>query len=123
MFGNFTFESTEQLVADVQSWLDDPATNYGLELIGDESANQTAKRLYSREFGKSEERPMLTVVYTGGTFPGDLNGDGVVDPADLAIVLGNWGPCPDPPKKCDADLTGDGEVGPADLAIVIANWS
>ena len=24
----------------------------------------------------------------------DLNDDGVVGPADLAIVLGNWGPCP-----------------------------
>jgi hypothetical protein len=25
--------------------------------------------------------------------PGDLNGDGVVDGADLASLLANWGPC------------------------------
>lgn len=26
--------------------------------------------------------------------PADLDGDGVVGPPDLAILLGNWGPCP-----------------------------
>lgn len=55
-------------------------------------------------------------------FPGDLDLDGVVDPADLAIILGNWGPCPAPPESCLADLNGDGIVGPADLAIVLGNW-
>lgn len=54
--------------------------------------------------------------------PGDLDGDGIVGPADLAIVLGNWGPCPAPPDACIADLDGDGSVGPADLAIILGNW-
>ena len=58
----------------------------------------------------------------GKGVPGDLNGDGMVDPADLAIVLGNWGPCKLPPDECLADLDGDGIVGPADLAIVLGNW-
>lgn len=26
--------------------------------------------------------------------PGDVNGDGMVDGADLSIILGTWGPCP-----------------------------
>ena len=30
----------------------------------------------------------------GKTLPGDLNGDGLVDGADLAGVLSAWGPCP-----------------------------
>lgn len=52
---------------------------------------------------------------------GDLDGDGVVGPADLAIILGNWGPCADP-SDCPADLDGDGVVGPIDLAVVLGNW-
>lgn len=50
--------------------------------------------------------------------PGDLDGDGVVNAVDLAILLGSWGPC----VGCDADLNDDGVVGPADLAIVLGNW-
>ena len=49
---------------------------------------------------------------------GDINGDGMVDPQDLAILLGNWGPCP----GCPADLDGDGVVGPLDLATLLGNW-
>ena len=58
----------------------------------------------------------------GTTIPGDLNGDGIVDATDLALVLGKWGPCPDPPADCPADLNSDGEVNAADLAIVLGNW-
>ena len=52
--------------------------------------------------------------------PGDLNHDGAVGPADLAIVLGNWGSIP--PNDPIADLNCDGTVGPADLAIILGNW-
>ncbi len=58
---------------------------------------------------------------TGGNTPGDLDGDGDVDAADLAGLLAAWGPCP-PTAACAADLDGDGEAGPADLAILLANW-
>ncbi|MCA9283703.1 MAG: hypothetical protein KDA22_00705 [Phycisphaerales bacterium] len=51
--------------------------------------------------------------------PGDLNRDGVVNPADLAILLAAWGPSP-PPNP--ADINGDGVVGPADLAALLAAW-
>jgi probable HAF family extracellular repeat protein len=49
---------------------------------------------------------------------GDLTGDGVVGPADLAALLASWGNC----GTCPADLSGDGIVGPADLAQLLANW-
>lgn len=52
----------------------------------------------------------------------DLNDDGSIDAADLAILLGSWGPCPDPPTTCPADLDGDGIVGAADLAILLGAW-
>ncbi len=45
----------------------------------------------------------------------DLNGDGSVGAADLAILLAAWGPC----GGCAADLDGNGSVGEAgDLAIL-----
>ncbi len=54
--------------------------------------------------------------------PADLNGDGLVDAADLALVLSAWGPCGKRPGGCPADLTGDGLVDAADLAMVLADW-
>lgn len=53
--------------------------------------------------------------------PGDLDGDGMVGPMDLALLLGNWGPCPDP-DNCPADLNLDGSVNADDLAILLSNW-
>lgn len=53
---------------------------------------------------------------------GDLNGDGTVDVFDLLVLLGSWGPCPDPPDACPADLNGDSSVGILDLLILLANW-
>ncbi len=50
---------------------------------------------------------------------GDLNGDGVVNGADLAALLNSWGNCSD----CAADLNGDGIVGGADLALLLNAWS
>ena len=47
--GGVTWESTDQLVEDVQSWLDDPSMNYGWILIGNEGAQRTTKRFDSKE--------------------------------------------------------------------------
>ncbi|TVQ33606.1 MAG: hypothetical protein EA376_01755 [Phycisphaeraceae bacterium] len=58
----------------------------------------------------------------GGFTLGDLNGDGSVGSADLAILLGSWGVCPPEPKPCPADISGDGSVGSADLATLLGNW-
>jgi len=54
--------------------------------------------------------------------PGDLNGDGVVDGADLGILLNSWGPCRDG-NPCLGDLNGDGAIDGADLGILLNNWS
>lgn len=52
----------------------------------------------------------------------DINHDCKVNGSDLALVLGAWGPCPDP-ENCPADLNGDGIVNGADLALVLGNWT
>ncbi len=49
--------------------------------------------------------------------PGDLDGSGTVDAADLAILLGQWG------GAGSADLDGDGSVSAADLAILLGFWN
>lgn len=56
----------------------------------------------------------------GGGTPctGNLNGDNEVNAADLAILLGAWGPC----KGCPENLNGIGEVDAADLAILLGAW-
>ena len=53
--------------------------------------------------------------------PGDLNGNGCVDAADLAIILNNWNR-PIPPGDPRADATGDVIVNAFDLAIVLTQW-
>ncbi|TVQ31350.1 MAG: hypothetical protein EA376_09570 [Phycisphaeraceae bacterium] len=63
-----------------------------------------------------------TIGFVLRAIPGDLTGDGNVGSADLAILLGSWGPCPPAPDPCSADLSGDGAVGSADLAILLGNW-
>jgi len=50
---------------------------------------------------------------------GDLDGDGVVDGADLGALLAQWGTC----DGCSGDLNGDGVVDGADLGILLANWT
>ena len=54
------------LAADVQAWLDGPATNFGWLIRGDESTTETAKRFDSRENGNIANRPSLIVDYTPG---------------------------------------------------------
>ncbi len=53
-----------------------------------------------------------------GPIPGDLNQDGVVDGADLGLLLTQWGSCPD----CIADLNDDDVVDGADLGLLLASW-
>ena len=60
--GQYTWNSA-QMVADVQSWLDNPASNFGWLVFGDETAIATAKRFDTRE---SASPPMLTIEFIPG---------------------------------------------------------
>lgn len=59
--GAYTWASPA-LTGDVAAWLADPATNFGWALLGDETANRTAKRFDSRE-NEPTARPRLTVTF------------------------------------------------------------
>lgn len=58
-----------------------------------------------------------TIVAWPGFIPGDFNGDGLVNGADLATLLSQWG------GPGSADLNGDGVVNGTDLAELLANWT
>jgi hypothetical protein len=68
----YTWDSTPQLVADVQAWLDAPASAFGWLVMGDESMNQTAKRFESREQELVDFRPKLEIEYQAVPAPGAL---------------------------------------------------
>ncbi len=61
--GSYTWDSTSQLVSDVQGWLDNPTTNFGWLVLGDESKSQTTKRFASRDNPEAANRPVLVVEY------------------------------------------------------------
>jgi hypothetical protein len=62
--GFYTWGPTQQLRDDVQGWLDDPATNFGWLVRGNESQLQTARRFGSRNNLNAALRPSLAVEFT-----------------------------------------------------------
>ncbi len=59
--GVVTLSSTAGLVADAQSWLDQPSGNFGWILIGEEAVARNARKFFSRE---STSPPSLRIEYT-----------------------------------------------------------
>ncbi|HMQ15063.1 MAG TPA: hypothetical protein PKC49_03740, partial [Phycisphaerae bacterium] len=58
-----------------------------------------------------------------GGIPGDLDGDGHVNQADLGILLASFGKCEgDAGYNPVADIDGDGCVGQGDLGVLLANF-
>lgn len=82
--GSYTWASTPALVADVQGWLNTPASDFGWVLIGNESTNPTAKSYHSRESLNGALQPTLTVDYTG---PGGGGGGAVPTLSEWGLIL------------------------------------
>ncbi|MCH9023359.1 MAG: DNRLRE domain-containing protein, partial [Planctomycetes bacterium] len=61
-FGSYIWNSI-QLAADVQAWLDNPTSNFGWIVIGNETTPGTAKRFDTRENSIPANRPILTIEY------------------------------------------------------------
>ncbi len=51
---------------------------------------------------------------------GDLNNDGVINGADIGILLSDWGPTM--PVNANSDINRDEEVNGADLGVLLSNW-
>jgi hypothetical protein len=61
--GFYTWDTTTNMVADVQTWLAAPAANFGWLLLGNETTTTTAKRFNTREHSDPTTRPALMVEY------------------------------------------------------------
>jgi hypothetical protein len=61
--GSYTWDSTPDLVSDVQAWLDEPDSNFGWIMVMTGTASGTAKRFNSRENGDAGSRPKLQIEY------------------------------------------------------------
>lgn len=106
----------------------DPATNLPAEVIGGGAFTMREpiptpldRPLVAGEWLRiTDDTGMHTPIFiVGNPCLADLNGDGLVNGADLAALLAAWGPCGDP---CDADFNNDGFINGADLATMLAAW-
>jgi hypothetical protein len=105
------------VTATVQAWANG-VPNFGFAILPEIiSGNDDGIEIRSSENGNMILRPRLEVTYvvvpTGGP---DLDGNGVVDGSDLAILLGSWG------GSGSADLDGNGVVDGGDLAQMLGSW-
>ncbi len=109
--GAGVFSSRDNGTTWIKDGLDLPNVN-----IGDLAINRLDDTLVAATYGRGA---WMADLPPDPNTP-DLNGDGVVDAADLAALLAAWGPCA--PGSCPGDLNGDGLVDGADLAILLAAW-
>jgi len=124
--GFYTWGSTPQMIADVQSWLDNPASDFGWILVGNEAHSRTSKRFDSRDNATPALRPMLTINFTALTtcaerITSDLNNDCIVDFRDFVIFASEWLESSlQPTEPATIHIEGIGEFGfsPADVQTV-----
>jgi len=116
--GSYSWGAAGGLVADVQHWLDNPASNFGWILIGNESAAASAKRFDSRESAVVANRPTLVIDFTP---PPDCNSNGIDDADD--ITSGTSADCDADavPDECEPDTDGDGTIDACDGCPADAN--
>jgi len=92
------------------------AASEGAWLINGVSTINNARQLLVS--GKTGPSFISTVLRLTPIIAGDISGDGAVDGADLAMLLGAWGTV-DP----DADLDQSGVVDGGDLAMLLGAWT
>jgi hypothetical protein len=91
-----------------------------MEFLRDNTITSQGQEVYDLwvAFGKSAPVALDAVeIQFNSNNAADLNGDGMVDGADLAILLGNWG------GTGIGDLNHDGIVNGADVALLLGSWS
>jgi subtilisin family serine protease len=95
-------------------------TNDEVRAIIESTADDLGPAGWDQQFGHGRINAYNAVyeALNQGGIPGDIDGDGDVDTADLLALLAAWGEC----EGCPEDINGDGVVNTADLLILLGNW-
>jgi hypothetical protein len=109
--GPYAWNSTSDMVADVQSWLDNPETNFGWMLRGNEESAASAKRFDSKESSTAANRPQLTIYYT--PLLGAISVNSINQPRDFALEQNFPNPF-NPTTRISFDIA---KAGPAQLVV------
>lgn len=130
--GTYNWGSSAPMVADVQGWLDDPGSNFGWLLLGDESEIRTVKQFDTRESSTVCNRPVLTVEYTSCPVcnsSADLDGNCAIHYVDFSLFALHWLSLDCCPQNnwCDgADMiplgNPNGAVDLADFEELVSQW-
>jgi hypothetical protein len=117
--------TSEQMAADVQFFLDEPANNFGWIIRADETLDRDKKYFASLQNSTVANRPLLTVTYTLPclfNLTGDLNNDCRVDYSDLELIVEIWlADCTNPGEPC-YDLNQDNITNLVEFAAMADNW-
>ena len=84
--GNYIFPSSASLIADVQSWVNNTASNFGWIIKGNELIQRNAKAFLSREGNATATE--LTISYTVNSCAGGNTWNGTID--NKWETPGNW---------------------------------
>ena len=115
---NFGFAGRNGSI-DMDILIGDLVVNY--QYVPTSGSNEGGPRNTFDDTYDSNERTSLVIEYVAEeSCLGDLNDDGIVNGADLGLLLGAWGSCPGSP--CLGDLNNDGQVNGADLGLMLGAW-
>jgi len=114
----YQWPSTPAVVNDVQSWLDNPATNNGWLLVNqDETSVRTFRAFYSRNATTTAFHPTLTITFEPPSqLSADFDADGDVDGDDFLTWQRGFGRLADTTTAM-GDANRDGAVDALDFAL------
>ncbi len=99
-----------------------------VEAIIKNTAEDKGPAGFDNEYGFGRVNLNAALLAAAPACTGDVDGNHVVNVADLLSVISHWGACPAPPAACPGDVAptgppaGDGIVNVADLLQVISHW-
>ena len=90
----------------------------GVHSLGTTTINDEPSLIPGGFFSSPDTNATRRVGCASAALEGDLNNDGVVDGADLGLLLGEWGQ-----TGSAADLNDDATVDGADLGVLLGAWT